>query len=222
MQSQRGNAMIYILIALALMGALTVVLSRQSEQTDSENLTEEMAQFESAQILAYAQSAQSAVDKMLMSGSTPEDLDFDMPNSGSFSEPPYYNKVYHPEGGGLIYKSSAGNLFDTTIDPVPGYYIGMFNNVTWTPTGAQDIIFTAYAIKKPICEAINEKITGSKTIPAYITGLMRATLIDQQYHPAGQHEFGIDDCNDCEGMAMLCASNNVGTIFSFYAIIVAR
>lgn len=214
--------MIYVLIALALFGALTVVLSRQSEQTDQQNLTEEMAQFESAQILAYAQTAQSVVDKMVMSGTSPVDLIFDMPNDPSFDDPPFYNKVFHPEGGGLTYKAADARLFEATTDPEQGFYMGMFNNVEWTPTAANDVIFTAYNIKKPICESINEKITGSKTIPFFLTLTMRSTLVSSLYHSAGQSEFGDDDCSACEGMAMLCVSNNTANVFTFYAIILAE
>ena len=36
--TERGNAMVYILIALALFGFLTVTMSRQSGQSDSRNL----------------------------------------------------------------------------------------------------------------------------------------------------------------------------------------
>lgn len=214
--------MIYILIALALMGALTVVLSRQSEQTDQQGLTDEMAQFESAQILAYAQTAQSVVDKMIMSGTSVTDLDFTQPNVASFDNPPYHNKVYHPQGGGLTYKPWDAKLFNVTTNPIQGWYMGRFNNTVWTPTGADDVMLTAYNIKKPICEAINEKITGSKTIPPYLLSTQRGTLIDDDLQPMANTEFGTDDCNACNGMAMLCTSNTTVDIFTFYAIIVAR
>ena len=159
------------MVALALLGILTAVLANQSSQTDSQNLTEENAQFQTTQLLSFAQSAQSTVNQMVMSGTDPYDIDFAKPNASSFDTAPYANKLFHPDGGGLILKEANSTLFTGTAnDPDPGWYIGMFSNVEGTPTTAPDIILTAYQISQAICENINEKVTGSTTIPALAGG----------------------------------------------------
>lgn len=214
--------MIYILVALVLFGILTAVLARRSAQTDSEGLTDEMAQFESAQILAYAQSAQKAVDQMIMGGTTPDDIDFTQPNQASFDLGSNIYKIYHPEGGGLTYKAADSKLFDDTADPEEGWYLGMGSNVAWTPTGNPDIVLAAYGLKQPVCAAINEKITGDATIPAFDTDTVAISLIDDEYHGGTNDPFTTADCSDCENMAILCASNPAATIFTFYTIIEAQ
>lgn len=228
LRSQRGNAMIYILVALALFGILTAVLARRGAQSDAENLTEEMAQFESAQILAYAQSAQKAVDQMLMGGTMPDDIDFTTPNDDSFDNGANIYKLFHPEGGGLTYKSADTKLFDTHASPAQGWYIGMFNNVEWTPTTQAEIILTAYGIKQPICEAINEKITGSKDIPALSSGVMAELLVPPTVtgHPGSSENFMLANCpalpaQTCREHNMMCISDG-GSLFGFYTVIEGR
>lgn len=227
LRSQRGNAMVYILVALALFGILTAVLARRGAQTDTENLTEEMAQFESAQILAYAQSTQKAVDQMLMSGTTPDDIDFTTPNDDSFDDGAHIYKLFHPEGGGLTYKSADTKLFDTLGGVASGWYIGMFNNVEWTPTLQQDIMLTAYGIKQPVCEAINEKITGSKDIPALSSAVMSELLVPPTTtgHSGSSENLMLANCpalpaQTCREHNMMCVSD--GGLFGFYTVIEGR
>lgn len=220
-RAQSGNAMVYILIALALFGLLTAILARQTAQTDSHTLTDEMAQFESAQILSFAQSAQSVVNQMIMSGTSVSDLRFDLPNSASYDLPPSRLQVFHPQGGGLIRKEANPTIFTgTDTNPPPGYYAGRFNNFQWTRTGAHDVVLSAYQISRQVCEAINQKITGSKTIPVTTAGSLANLMVDDFVHTGTNEEFSTADCaTGCEGYPMLCVSNAAGTTFGFYAIL---
>ncbi len=221
--------MIYILVALVLFGLLTAVLVRRNAQTDSENLTEEMAQFESAQILSYAQGTQKAIDQMVMSGTMADNIVFTRPNESSFDNGSNIYKLFHPEGGGLTYKASDAKLFSTLSAPAQGWYIGMFNNVEWSPTAQQDVILTAYGIKQPVCESINEKIIGTKAIPALVSSTLPELLIPSSVpsHPGTNANFMLTHCPalpapTCREQNMLCISNGGGTEFAFYAIIEAR
>lgn len=213
--------MIYILIALALFGALTIVLSRQGDQADNQNMTDDMAEFETTQVLSFAQTAQSVVDQMLMSGSNADVLDFSRPNASSYDTAPYIHKVYHPEGGGLITREATSKIFTgTDNDPEPGWYMGRFNNVEWTPSAAADIILTAHQISDVVCRKINEKITGTDTIPAIAgTGNLADYLIDDDEHGGTNDDFEIAVCPDCEGFAMMCVSNTAADMWDFYVII---
>lgn len=213
--------MIYILIALALFGALTIVLARQGDQSDNQSMTEDMAQFETTQVLSFAQSAQSVVNQMLMSGTNVDTLDFARPNASSYDTAPYYHKVYHPEGGGLINKEATSKIFiGVDNDPDPGWYMGRFNNVEWTPTTANDIILTAHQISDVVCRNINEKVTGATTIPAIAgTGNLADYLIDEEEHSGSNADFDVAVCPDCEGFAMMCVSNTAADMWDFYVII---
>ena len=66
--STAGNALLYILLALALLGLLTMALRSQSDQAGSENLEKEQAQLYATKMVAYAASIKNVVDQMLMTG----------------------------------------------------------------------------------------------------------------------------------------------------------
>jgi hypothetical protein len=117
-------------------------------------------------------------------------------------------------------------------DPAPGWYMGRFNNVEWTPLGPvnglgpagadlpfEDIILVAHQISQPICALINEKLTGSNTIPALTTDINQV-LIDDGFHTNDPNiDFDTIVCPGCNGKQALCVVNAAGTIWSYYNII---
>lgn len=221
---QRGNAMIYILIAIALFGGLTLVLSRQNEQADSQNIDDELIEFQVSQILNYAAAAQGVVDQMRMSGSAFDSLDFVLPDAASYDLGSHIHKIYHPEGGGLGLKAASTDIFTgTDNDPDPGWYMGVFNTVEWTPSTATDIILTAHQIDQALCARINKNLTGSETIPAIAgTGVLADYLIDDTLHTGTNAAFDTAVCAACDGYPALCVSNTAGDMWSYYSIIEGR
>lgn len=219
--AERGNVMVYILVALALIGALTMTLSRQNEQSDSQNIDDELIEFQVTRLLNYSAAAQSVVDQMIMSGSDGSDLIFDLPNIASFDTAPYIHKVYHPSGGGLISREANADIFPgTDNDPDAGWYMGRFNNVEWTTTTAQDVILTAHQISELECESINLKITGNTTIPAIAgTGDLADYLIDGSLHTGTNAPFSTAVCAGCDGFVNLCISNTAADMWSYYIVI---
>ena len=75
-RKEHGNAMIYVLIAIVLFGVLTVAMSRQNNQADGQDLSDEQVELYANELLQYVASAQQAVDMMLASGSEVNDLIF--------------------------------------------------------------------------------------------------------------------------------------------------
>jgi len=222
---QSGNAMIYILVAIALFGFLTLTLSRQGEQSDDQNLDDELLEFQVTQVMNYANSANSVIDQMLMSGSSAGDLSFVLPDSANYDVTPHIHKVYHPSGGGFEVKQADSKIFTgTDNDPDPGWYMGSFNNVEWTPSSANDVIITAHQISQEVCEAINEKIGAPVSpVPALGAGLLLADYLIDAYHHSGTNaNLTTTECADCDEWPMLCVSNDAGDMWSYYMIIEAR
>lgn len=219
--SQSGNIVIYILIAIALFGILTAVLTRLNEQSGNLSISEEQQALYANNLTAFSASAQNIIDQMVVSGSSLSDINFINPASAGFDTAPHYHKLYHPAGGGLNMPASAPALFTgTAAMPPAGWYIGRFNNVEWTPSSAPDIIVTAYQIDKAVCEAVNRRITGNTDIPALAgTGDIRTYLIDTDYHGEGNAPLTALICAGCENMPSLCVSNGTGTSWAFYSII---
>jgi hypothetical protein len=221
---QSGNAMIYILIALVLIGALTMILSRQNQRASGENMTEEMLNFETTRMKSYATGAQDSVNKMLMSGSNPDDLDFSLPNAASFETGTNIHKVYHPEGGGLNPGVVDPKIFTgTDNNPAPGWYMGRFNNIGWSASGAQDVVLVAHQIDEAVCARLNKDLTGSAVIPALGgTGNIRDYLIDDSLHSGANANLTAAECAACENKVALCVSNTAANMWSYFVVIESR
>jgi hypothetical protein len=227
---EHGNALIYVLIAIALFGALSMIMSRQGDTGETAELSSQKAQLYATEIGAYAAQAKSAVDQMLFSGANIEELDFTLPGPGfeAGTTADKIKRVYHPDGGGL----SAGKLPVEAVSyqgstPVAGWYMGRFNNVEWTKSTDTDVILTAYGIKREICEKLNEKLTGAATIPTLGAGAA-AVLVDDQYHVNGSNADlttvtpGTPICAACHKRASLCVKDQASDIYAFYTVIADR
>ncbi|HEU4838332.1 MAG TPA: hypothetical protein VFS88_02855 [Micavibrio sp.] len=215
----RGNALIYILLALALLAGLTMVLSRGAS-TGGDDLAADQAELATTRMVAYAGSAKSAVDQMLMSGSQLSDLVLLRPNQVGFDAGSNIHKIYHPAGGGLAYKEPTSDIFVIAAGPpASGWYFTGETNVEWTPSTAADLIFVAYRIHMSVCENINRKITGSANVPAL-------TVMDGLFLPTLDGGWGgtLDTaaCAECEGYPSLCVANNAETDYIYYNIIEAQ
>ena len=217
---QSGNAMIYILIALALLGGLTMVLTRGNTE-GGDTLTRDQAELMTTRMTAFAGSAKGVVDQMMMSGTNVSALNFVIPSMPTYDTPPHHNKVFHPDGGGLSLGSADSNLF-TGTDSAPrrGWYLGRFNNIAWTPTGANDVVLAAHDISGAVCAIINEKITGDRSIPVLAgTGDPATYFVSSTFGGPANANLTNTECADCEGYPSLCVASAGSTQFTYYSII---
>lgn len=218
---QRGNIMVYLLIAIALFGALTLILSRQNAQSDAQSTNDEQLTLNANDVIDYANGVQSVIDQMIISGTDLDELSFVNPTSAGFDTGSSIHKVFHARGGGLSRAPANPRLFTgDDDDPDPGWYLGRFNNVEWTPSSARDVILTAHQISQPICAGINKRLHGDAAIPALDgTGNIADYLIDDAEHTGTNAALTEIVCGDCKEKPALCVSNNAGTMWSFYSII---
>jgi len=212
--AQQGNAMIYILIALALFGFLTMTMTRQANQSDGQDLNDEQIALYADSIMGYTSAVQLAIDMMIDTGSTVGDLDFVIPSDAAFDTPPHIHKVFHPQGGGVNYQENFNESIQT--DATSAWDVNNVINVEWTKTTASDAILTAYFISRPICEHLNKLITEETTIP------VTANAHADYFLSTGTTNFNTTECADCEGYPSLCVENNTNDNYSFYSIIAAQ
>lgn len=222
---QRGNAFLYILIAVVLLGALMFTLSRSAHQENTDGqLDEGKAKIYANEIISYAATVTNAVVQMQQGGATVDQIDFMYPSDTNFNTAPTIYKLFHPDGGGLNYKQLSEGAKDKqgVLLPVPGYYVGRFNNVEWSPTTAQDVIFTAFKIAEPVCAELNLKVNGSATIPIVAGVNVRRYLLDDDLYGIGTNtDLTVANCPACEDKNALCIGHVVGgvTKYAFYNII---
>ncbi|MEM7651150.1 MAG: hypothetical protein AAF204_03585 [Pseudomonadota bacterium] len=220
-RQERGNALIYVLIAIALFAALSFTLGRQTDTSEVGSLSDEKAQLYATQLISYATQAKSAVDQMLFTASTSIDqLDFTAPTDATFETAPLIHKIYHPQGGGLVPgRLPEPAIVQVTSDPEPGWYLTRPGNIEWTASTNDEVVLVAYQISETVCGLINEKINGASTIPS-MTSSVRNTLIDDALHGGTNVELTTDSgdiCPECANIGSLCMEE--GGIYAFYTII---
>ena len=219
--------MIYVLIAIVLFAALSMTLGRQTDNSEASDLDDGKAELYATQLIAYATQAKSAVDQMMFSSTSIDELDFTLPSEAGFNSAPTMHKVFHPDGGGLNAVALPEQAIDQNIaDPVAGWYMGRFENVEWTETSGTDVILIAYQVKKKICEKINQNVTGTTTIPQ-LTTTIRNVFIDDAIHAGGNVELTTDPagtpiCATCHKRASLCVEDVVPGTYGFYTILADR
>lgn len=219
--SQSGNAMIYIILSLALLGGLTMVIARQNDQTGSQDLSYEKTEILTNKLIGYVGSAKNVVDQMEMSGTNIASLSFVRPNQASFEVAPHINKVFHPEGGGLNYINESTDIFPAATTPTSAWYITGDKNIQWTPTTANDVMVVAYGISQTLCQNINKKITNATTIPV-ITGTFKDILLST-LDGGGAGTLNTTSCAACNGRPSLCVASTGGfPVYAYYSIISAQ
>ncbi len=233
-KSQSGNAMIYVLVVVALFAALSFVLSRQNDASEAGGISNEQLEIYAGTIQQAAAQLKQSVEQMTFTGTAVADLNFVTPDDASFNvaDPPpapaHGNKVFHPSGGGVVLPRIPDDaIHEPAPNPsgLPGrWYIGRFSNVEWTPSAAEDVVLTAHEIKQAVCEKINFKLTGSTAIPV-LTDPVNEVLIDEA--AAGSSatsniDFTSAECAGCFGKPSLCVKDSVSASWSFYSIIAAE
>ena len=152
-------------------------------------------------------------------GTDIDEMNFILPSDANFDVGSNIHKIYHPEGGGIILPQIPQEaIAEVNNDPDPGWYIGRFNNVEWTPSTRQDVIMAAHQLTQQVCAEINKKIIGSSVIPQ-LSNDNRDFLIDDSLHGGSNSDLMVADCAACEGHPQMCVINNTNDIYSFYSIV---
>lgn len=214
--------MLYVLIAVALLGMLTFAVSRSTEQDDGMDRVEMDEQI--SRMMSQAATLMGAVQQMVVNGfdpsvlataldpMKPDDTDWDTPPHLSTSVPVF--KVYHPYGGGVKYMEatgpvSAGSTVAKDFEISPGSSV---EGVGPTDTGG-DILFTARITSAAACTRVNEKLRGTGasmptiTVTADFDDLLAGT--DTALTASG-------NCAACEGLPAACVMRGGGGQWLFY------
>ncbi len=217
---ESGNAFVYILIAVVLFAALSFVLIRQEDSKETGVLTPDTARIIATQMISTAAEVKGGLDQMVFAGTHPSEFGFEKPSA--FGAAPHYDKVFHPDGGGISLPSFPVNALPSVAlaSPVSGWYLGRFNNVGWTDSTNHDVILTAYGINQMVCQEINNLIIGTTAIPQ-LTVTPKSALVDVAEHSGSNNDITIVTCPDanCKEQMSLCVQDAGGTVFAFFNIV---
>lgn len=212
MRTEKGNALLYVLIGVALFALLSYSLSRNAD-TGNINLTKEKTELLANQIITHSQQVQQVVFQMLITGSTIDDIDFVRPGETGYDTAPHQHKVFHPGGGGMkVFNDSNPNLFSGGSR---GWKAQTATNVGWTPSTANDIIYSFIDVSPAICAKINAILLGDDTVPSEAVDLN--AHFDEE--AGGPSDFDASDCADCDGRYYMCIENSGNNRNVFYNVI---
>ena len=227
--NSRGNAFVYILIAIILLAGLTYTIGKSNDGADPINeMDENQAKIAASAIRAYAAQAQNAMLRMEQFGVSPDDILYMLPTKvPDFDNPPHTEKLFHPDGGGLAYKQLPQGAEDKNNNPTlkNGYYVGMVANIEWTPSTVHDVVFVAYGLTEAVCQELNWQMIKSRTTPE-VQSSFASTIVPSEFHSGSNSDFLAGNCPECDEKPSLCVSDDGGGLssstYAFYDILVAR
>lgn len=182
--AEKGNVLFLILIAVVLFAALSYAVT-QSSRTGGGDAGRETNLISSAEISQYPAAVKTAIVRMIINGTTYEELKFNPPSAfGGLASTP--DGVFHPNGGAAAYTNASA---DVMADGSPGtwYFNPNFevkNIGTSTAADPAGNEFTAFlpGIKQAICRKVNEEVGLGSTIP--VTSGVASTDVDELYDDA--------------------------------------
>ncbi len=157
--NQNGNALWLVLVAVALLGFLAGVVSKNSSSVNQTGSIEQ-ARIKATSLLRYSKSVETAVQQMLLNGISENDLDF-VAISGAHDNVNCTTakcEVFNIAGGGIQYRNTAEILGDTSH--TDDWFISTENRVYQfgcddANSGCTELLLLAKNIPKSVCLQIN-------------------------------------------------------------------
>jgi hypothetical protein len=191
----KGNALIYVLVAVALMAALTYTISGENSGQQQNRIETSRLQLTATDFLKHVATAEMALYQMTQWGVDLNEVRFDLPGTTPYNSNTA-EQIFHPGGGGL-------QPFDTK----PEHFDG--NGTTgWSFQGNVNM-------DDQLCAEINDQLVNDSTIPTSTIDFTNTFTESTTDDPLIATE-----CAACENVKSLCVSD--GTTNAFYNIIGSR
>lgn len=159
---EAGNALWFILLAVALLGALTAAISRSSDTAEQSGDIERY-RIDASNLMRHTASVEAAVNNMLLRGTSENQISFD---NAFVSGATYVNPncstsdclVYDGAGGGVNYKTISSTILDaasSSEDTFTEWEYSGANDVDGVNTTAPDLIMYLSYVEQGLCRQIN-------------------------------------------------------------------
>lgn len=166
--SERGNVLVYILLAIVLIAALSYAVSSTSRHTNTQTVSDGQASTFATEILTYANAAASAAAKLKLRGCTDAQFSFEngtvagYTNAGAPADESCH--VFAPPGGTITWTTPPSGMNDGTAWFYTGAAVvhndaGVFST---NVAGNADLIMMLFGLPQSVCTKINTRlgITG--------------------------------------------------------------
>lgn len=211
---ESGNIFVYILIAIALFGALSFTVSR-SNRGNTSTFNDQQAKIAAQEIIEYSQTIANAVQKLRLRGCTDTEISFENNIETGYTNgnAPTDNScdVFHINGGGANYSNTLGAWLIT-------------GNLKVADIGSSttNLNLLLPGLQQNICEFINQNLGTSEpaTIDTYSGTVSKFTGVAASYTAATSPIIG-DTATDYAGRTAFCfqkASND----YEYIQVLIAR
>lgn len=172
-KKQKGNALFFILIAIALLGLLTVTMSRSGSNSNDTG-SYEQSQIVASEVLNYAKSIENAVQSLLARGCSENEISFENSGVAGYTNPnsPADKSchVFDVAGAGMTYIVPNENWLENSQSAAAGYgewFFTMQANINNHPDFSHVLRIVLPYTKKDICLQINNsaKVTNPSENP---------------------------------------------------------
>ncbi len=159
--SQSGNILFYILMAIVLIGALTIAL-RDTGGMDS-NIDKESASVTATQIIKYGGEVAQGVNTLIQNGVSEQDIRFAYPSAhssyGTITSTPQ-NQVFSSQGANVPFRSPPAGAVTTTTN----YGFNGGRSMPQVGSDKADLTMTLGYVTDSVCTSINRQ-NGISGIP---------------------------------------------------------
>lgn len=237
---QSGNAIWFLLVAIALLVALTLAITRSSDTAD-QNGNIELARIQASQILRYAKGLDQAISQMQMRDISVNDISFDDPGLTGYVNPNCTSdncKLFKTRGGGQSYTAPP----DAWLDGTSAAWIftgklcvqGVGNQTeaigvdcaTSGDAGDEDLVMLLPHVRKSLCVELNKMagVSNPGGNPPVATGDAWAASPEYVGTFAAGKNIGVNDTNLYRKDTGCIEGNGVPTAgtYVFYHVLVAR
>jgi hypothetical protein len=225
-QSEKGNVLFLILIAVALFAALSYAVT-QSTRSGGGSGDNETALINSAQITQYPASVRTAVVRMIIGGTDYANLEFNAPSAYSDLTGTAVG-VFHPQGGGATYVQAPASLM-ATGSPGTWHFNGEFEVVdvgtsTAADSAGNEVMAFLPGITQTLCNRINQElgISGDVNTAADVSTEFETDMVNDgtPYSlPAGEEVLGDAGTPALQGQPFGCFQNNSAEYVYYHVLI---
>jgi hypothetical protein len=234
---ERGSVLLWILIAVALFGALSFMLNK-GNRAGIGQVSQEKATLAATEILDYGQALRRVVQELQINGCEDDEISFENTTVSAYinAKAPTDESchVFAYNGGGLNYTNADDTWFDDTYNTAPyndgiNYGRHIFSGnlpIEGIGTTAADLRYVLNFVRPEVCMAINDKLgvdnpggappvdgVGTATTSYIFAGNYGAPIADV---------IGDDGGHDLAGKPIFCRVGSAGGATQLTYILIAR
>ncbi len=239
--TQSGNVLFLILIAVALFAALSYAVT-QSTRSGGGSADRETSILNAATLTQYPAALRTSVIRMILNGTNVEEINFDSPGQiSALTTPDTTTFVFHPSGGGAVFQTAPADVV-TAAGTGSWSFNGNFDIAelgTTDEANANDLIAFLPNVTGAICRQINNEvnidITGctdadSDGIPDIDVNITEANIDENMietgtpyvFPTADQEDLVLTGCTAMTGQPTGCFDDRANDRNVFYSTLLER